>query len=177
MAARLLARKFRRPARRPPLRRRRSMPRWPPPPLRQRRPLLRKPAAHEATAAAAANKQHALDARPRKSPTCRESPATALKLWTTSAFPWGGGHSTTTPRRGAAVVAAPRHELRRGYIDGPRPSHARVHGEYLGLIFAAAHVLIGISVWYFDYDYISTAVVPLILHTIYGKKRGQCQCQ
>ena len=28
----------------------------------------------------------------------------------------------------------------------PRPSHARVHGEYLGLIFAAAHVLIGISV-------------------------------
>ena len=53
--------KFCRPARRPPLRRRRSMPQWPPKP-RQRRPLLRKTAAaHEASAkaAAAANERRA----------------------------------------------------------------------------------------------------------------------
>ena len=59
-----------------------------------------------------------------------------------------------------------------------RPSQARVHGEYLGLIFAAAYALIvnriGISVWCFDhYDYISTAVVPYCLRyfILYTAKR------
>ena len=33
--------------------------------------------------------------------------------------------------------AAPRHGLRRGHHDGLRPSHARVHGKSLGLVFAA----------------------------------------
>ena len=111
------------------------MPRWPPPPLRQRRPLLRKPAAHEATAAAAANKQHALDAcAPSEKSDLPREPGDGVEIMDDEGFSvGGGGHSTTTPRRGAAVVAAPRHELRRGHIDGPRPSHARVHGEYLGL--------------------------------------------
>jgi len=38
---------------------------------------------------------------------------------------------------GAGNFAAPRHGLRRGHRDGLRPSHARVHGESLGLVFAA----------------------------------------
>ena len=115
MAARLLARKFRRPARRPPLRRRRSMPRWPPPPLRQRRPLLRKPAAHEATAAAAANKQHALDAcAPSEKSDLPREPGDGVEIMDDEGFSGGRGaqHDDAAQRRRGCCRASPRAAAR-----------------------------------------------------------------
>ena len=93
---------------------------------------------------------------------------------------WSGGPGPRPRGDGVWVIAAPRHGLQRDHRAAfdPRSSHARVHGEYLGLIFAAAYALIvnriGISVWCFDhYDYISTAVVPYCLRyfILYTAKR------
>ena len=79
------------------------MPRWPPPPLRQRRPLLRKPAAHEATAAAAANKQHALDARaPSEKSDLPREPGDGVEIMDDEGFSVGGeGRGGTARRRRA----------------------------------------------------------------------------
>ena len=65
------------------------MPRWPPPP-RQRQPLLRKPAAHEATAAAAANEQHALDTRaPSEKSDLPKEPGGGVEFMDGEDFPGG----------------------------------------------------------------------------------------
>ena len=115
------------------------MPRWPPPPLRQRRPLLRKPAAHEATAAAAANKQHALDAwAPSEKSDLPREPGDGVEIMDDEGFSWGrGGGGTARRRRAEAPRLLPRLATSCGEAIltalGPRPSHARVHGEYLGL--------------------------------------------
>ena len=132
-------------------------------------------AAHEAAAkaAAAANERRALDVRTlsKKNDLPKELGGGA-GFMDGEDFSWGAVFGVGARVRALAATASgllPR--LATGCGEAivtafdPRSSHARVHGEYLGLIFAAAYALIvnriGISVWCFDYyDYISTAVVP-----------------
>ena len=81
-------------------------------------------AAHEA--AAAANEQRALDVHtPSEKSDMPKEPGGGVGLKVGEDFSGGelecGGHSTTMPLKGAVVVAAPRHGLRRGHLDGLRP--------------------------------------------------------
>ena len=127
-------------------------------------------AAHEAAAkaAAAANERRALDVRtPSKKPDLPKEPGGGAGFMDGEGFSGGAVFGVGAWVR---VLAATAPGLLPCLATGcgeaivtafdTRPSQARVHGEYLGLIFAAAHVLIWISVWCFDYEYISTAVVP-----------------
>ena len=127
-------------------------------------------AAHEAAAkaAAAANERRALDVRTlSKKNDLPKEPGGGAGFMDGEDFSWGAVFGVGARVR---VLAATAPGLMPCLATGcgeaivtafdPRPSQARVHGEYLGLIFAAAHVLIWISVWCFDYEYISTAVVP-----------------
>ena len=146
------------------------MPRWPPPPRPPRHAASKAAAAHEAAAkgAAAANERRALDVRTlsKKNDLLKE-PGGGAGFMDGEDFSWGAVFGVGARVRALAATASgllPR--LATGCSEaivtafGTRPSQARVHGEYLGLIFAAAHVLIEISVWCFDYEYISTVVVP-----------------
>ena len=103
-------------------------------------------AAHEAAAkaAAATNERRALDARtPSEKPDLPREPGGDAGLVGDEDFSGGpvfgvGGPGPHPRGDGAGVVTAPRHGLRRGHRDDLRPSHARVHGQSLGLVFAAA---------------------------------------
>ena len=148
-------------------------------PPRQKRPLLRKTtAAHEV--AAAANEQRALDMRtPSEKPDLPKEPSGGVGLMIGEGVSGlGGGVGVgATARRCHAKAPRLLPRLATGCGEailtafGPRIWHERVRSQYLGLVFAAAHVFIWISVWYFNFNYFSSwycGVVPYILHTEKG---------
>ena len=141
------------------------MPRWPPPPRPPRHAASKAAAAHEAAAkgAAAANERRALDVRTlSKKNDLPKEPGGGVELMDGEDFSregvFGVG-ATARRRRAEAPRLLPRLATSCGEAIltafGPGLWHARVHIQYLGLVFAAAHVFIGISVWYFNFNYFS----------------------